>query len=80
MSKRAFQQSSLPVIRVADLAARRGMLASQFYGDPTADIECVGITGTNGKTSIAYHVSDLTNILGKLVDIAEHWERVPRVR
>ncbi len=55
----------LPVIRVADLAARRGMLASQFYGDPTADIECVGITGTNGKTSIAYHVSDLTNILGK---------------
>ena len=56
---------ALPVIRVADLAARRGILASQFYGDPTADIECVGITGTNGKPSIAYHVSDLTNALGK---------------
>lgn len=55
----------LPVIRVADLAARRGLLASQFYEDPTADIECVGVTGTNGKTSIAYHVSDLTNALGK---------------
>ena len=55
----------LPVIRVSDLAARRGILASHFYGDPSADIECVGITGTNGKTSIAYHVSDLTNALGK---------------
>ena len=57
--------TTLPVIRVAELAARRGLLASQFYEDPTADIECVGVTGTNGKTSIAYHVSDLTNALGK---------------
>ena len=57
--------TAVPVIRVADLAATRGILASQFYGDPSANIECVGITGTNGKTSIAYHVSDLTNALGK---------------
>lgn len=30
-----------------------GLLASAFYGNPSAKIKVVGITGTNGKTSIA---------------------------
>ncbi|MBR5611743.1 MAG: UDP-N-acetylmuramoyl-L-alanyl-D-glutamate--2,6-diaminopimelate ligase, partial [Bacteroidaceae bacterium] len=30
-----------------------GELATQFYGDPTSKLELVGVTGTNGKTTIA---------------------------
>ena len=30
-----------------------GELATQFYGDPTSQLELVGVTGTNGKTTIA---------------------------
>lgn len=30
-----------------------GMAATTFYGDPTSKIELVGVTGTNGKTTIA---------------------------
>lgn len=30
-----------------------GQIATTFYGDPTSKIELVGVTGTNGKTTIA---------------------------
>lgn len=30
-----------------------GPLATTFYGDPTSKLELVGVTGTNGKTTIA---------------------------
>lgn len=30
-----------------------GKMATQFYGDPTSKLELVGVTGTNGKTTIA---------------------------
>ncbi len=36
-----------------------GVLATQFYGNPTARLKLVGVTGTNGKTTIAtllYHM------------------------
>lgn len=60
----AAQVPVLPVIQVADLALARGALAADFYAHPSHALECVGITGTNGKTSIAYHVANLSNLLG----------------
>ena len=30
-----------------------GPVATQFYGDPTSKLKLVGVTGTNGKTTIA---------------------------
>ena len=30
-----------------------GQVATTFYGDPTSKVELVGVTGTNGKTTIA---------------------------
>jgi UDP-N-acetylmuramoyl-L-alanyl-D-glutamate--2,6-diaminopimelate ligase len=54
----------VPVIPVEHLAAQRGALARRFYGDPSAHLDCIGVTGTNGKTSIAYHVADLYELVG----------------
>ena len=56
--------SEVPVISIGDLATKRGMLASRFYSKPSGDLECVGITGTNGKTSIAYWIADLSSRIG----------------
>lgn len=56
--------TKLPIFQIADLTASRGALASAFYRDPSNLIECVGITGTNGKTSIAYHIANLSSLLG----------------
>lgn len=46
-------------IQVADSTRVLGELASVFYGSPSTKMKVVGVTGTNGKTSIAtllYHL------------------------
>ena len=54
----ALRDSAVPVVAVLDLDKRRGELAARFYGDPSQALACVGVTGTNGKTSVAYHIAD----------------------
>ena len=39
--------------KVGDTEDIVGKLATAFYGDPTSKLELVGVTGTNGKTTIA---------------------------
>ena len=40
-------------IKVNDTEDAVGKLATAFYGDPTSKLDLVGVTGTNGKTTIA---------------------------
>ena len=40
-------------VQVKDSGSAVGRLATAFYGDPTSKMELVGVTGTNGKTTIA---------------------------
>lgn len=40
-------------IKVADTEDCVGKLATTFYGNPTSKLELIGVTGTNGKTTIA---------------------------
>lgn len=40
-------------VRVADTEDAVGKVATQFFGDPTSRLKLVGVTGTNGKTTIA---------------------------
>jgi UDP-N-acetylmuramoyl-L-alanyl-D-glutamate--2,6-diaminopimelate ligase len=48
--------AGLPVLVVEDPRAVLGLAASAVYGDPTAKLTMIGITGTAGKTSTAYLV------------------------
>ncbi len=43
----------LPLAEVPELGRQASAIAGRFYGDPSADLELVGVTGTNGKTSCA---------------------------
>lgn len=54
----------VPVITVADLEARLGELARQFYGEATASLQVLGVTGTNGKTSVTHILAHLLDGLG----------------
>ena len=45
--------SHVTYIKVADTEDCVGKLATVFYGDPTSKLELIGVTGTNGKTTIA---------------------------
>ena len=40
-------------IKTSDSAGALGLAASNFYGNPSSALKLVGVTGTNGKTTIA---------------------------
>ena len=46
-------ESNITYIQVADTEECVGKLATTFYGNPTEKLELIGVTGTNGKTTIA---------------------------
>ena len=45
--------ANVTFIRVEDTEDAIGKIATMFYGDPTKKLKLVGVTGTNGKTTIA---------------------------
>lgn len=51
-------------IEVEDSAAASGLLAHNFYGQPSEKLKLVGVTGTNGKTTIATLLYKLFSSLG----------------
>jgi UDP-N-acetylmuramoyl-L-alanyl-D-glutamate--2,6-diaminopimelate ligase len=55
----------VPEVLVSDVRAAIGPAAARFYGDPTADLDVVGITGTNGKTTTAFLVRHLLEADGR---------------
>jgi UDP-N-acetylmuramoyl-L-alanyl-D-glutamate--2,6-diaminopimelate ligase len=55
----------IPQIVVDDVRRAMGPVAAAFYGDPTAELDLVGITGTNGKTTTAYLVRALLEADGR---------------
>jgi len=58
----------VPDVLVGDVRAAMAPCAARFFGDPTARLRTVGITGTNGKTTAAFLVRALlgerTGLLG----------------
>ena len=50
---------------VENLAAKAGQLCSQWYGNPSKELSIIGVTGTNGKTSI-------TQWLAQALDASNH--------
>ena len=51
-------------VEVDDTNAAMAAMASAFYGDPSRELKLVGVTGTNGKTTIATLLCDLFERLG----------------
>ncbi len=56
-------------VRVKDSEDIVGKLATTFYGDPTSKLELVGVTGTNGKTTIATLLYKMFRQLGYKVGL-----------
>ncbi|MDP3732618.1 MAG: UDP-N-acetylmuramoyl-L-alanyl-D-glutamate--2,6-diaminopimelate ligase [Candidatus Omnitrophota bacterium] len=52
------------IIGVGDTRKALADLAAKFYGNPSSKIKVVGITGTNGKTSITYLIEALLKEAG----------------
>jgi UDP-N-acetylmuramoyl-L-alanyl-D-glutamate--2,6-diaminopimelate ligase len=61
---------------VDDVRAAMGPAAARFYGDPTAKLDVVGITGTNGKTTTAFLVRHLLEAAGRQTGLLGTVKRV----
>ncbi|MFO7541908.1 MAG: UDP-N-acetylmuramoyl-L-alanyl-D-glutamate--2,6-diaminopimelate ligase [Thiobacillus sp.] len=55
----------LPNAGVAGLRNRLGEIAAHVYGEPSRALHMVGITGTNGKTSVAHWVAQAFSQLAR---------------
>ncbi len=49
----------VPELEVSSVRAAMAPLAARFYGEPAEQLQVVGVTGTNGKTTSAYLVREL---------------------
>jgi UDP-N-acetylmuramoyl-L-alanyl-D-glutamate--2,6-diaminopimelate ligase len=55
----------VPEVQVEDVRAAMAVAAARFYGDPTARLDVIGVTGTNGKTTTAFLVRSLLEAAGR---------------
>ena len=57
--------TEVPLIPVKGLAAQLSDIAGRFYGEPSRLLDLVGVTGTNGKTSVTQLVAQALDLLGQ---------------
>ena len=58
------QKENVTYIKVASTQDAVGPIATMFYGNPSEKLKLVGVTGTNGKTTIATLLFDMFRKMG----------------
>ncbi|MBL3656564.1 UDP-N-acetylmuramoyl-L-alanyl-D-glutamate--2,6-diaminopimelate ligase [Fulvivirga sediminis] len=61
--------SDVTYVAVKDSAKALGLMASNFYGEPSTKLKLVGVTGTNGKTTVATLLFNLFSKMGYYVGL-----------
>ncbi|MEQ6387736.1 UDP-N-acetylmuramoyl-L-alanyl-D-glutamate--2,6-diaminopimelate ligase [Bacillaceae bacterium S4-13-58] len=69
ISQKPLDIQSVPVIVVNDTVKSLAMIADKFYQSPTRSLRLIGITGTNGKTSISYMVEKMFQNIGEITGL-----------
>ncbi len=50
-----------PVVRTGDLARATAVVGERFFGEPSKSLTLCGVTGTNGKTTVAHVIRHILN-------------------
>jgi UDP-N-acetylmuramoyl-L-alanyl-D-glutamate--2,6-diaminopimelate ligase len=58
------KDGSVPVIWIDNLRSQAGAIAARFFGHPSDALRVIGVTGTNGKTSIVQLLASALQFLG----------------
>lgn len=64
-----FLPLEVPQVKVANVRQVMGLLAAAVYDHPSEQLELVGVTGTNGKTTITYLIEKIGTKHGKKVGL-----------
>jgi UDP-N-acetylmuramoyl-L-alanyl-D-glutamate--2,6-diaminopimelate ligase len=65
ISEKLIDCCPVPVVRVDNAREALSELAIRFHGDPTARMNVVGVTGTNGKTTTTYILRSIFEAAGE---------------
>ncbi|MFO7705034.1 MAG: Mur ligase family protein, partial [Halopseudomonas sp.] len=57
--------AAVPMLPVSGLAAQLSAIAGRFYQQPSKQLRVIGITGTNGKTSVSHMLAQALGALGQ---------------
>jgi UDP-N-acetylmuramoyl-L-alanyl-D-glutamate--2,6-diaminopimelate ligase len=63
-SGECYELGGVLVVPVANLKARLGKIADRFYEHPSQRLRLIGVTGTNGKTSVSHYIARLLQETG----------------
>lgn len=63
-SRPCYEYQGALVVPVAGLRARLGDIADRFFDHPSRRMKVIGVTGTNGKTSVSFFISQLLAAAG----------------
>lgn len=55
----------VPQLKVQDTRQIMGMIAAEVFGNPSLQLELVGVTGTNGKTTVTHLIEKIARQNGK---------------
>jgi len=59
------RDSAAALLPMQGLAAQLSAIAGRFYGEPSRGLRLVGVTGTNGKTSVSQLLAQALELLGE---------------
>ena len=63
------QANAVTQIVVGDTRAAMGPMAARVHGDPSTELSVVGVTGTNGKTTVTHYLESLLTSAGRVVGL-----------
>ncbi len=55
----------VPIVAVSGLSQHLGVIADRFYAGPSRDMHVIGVTGTDGKTSVSHFIAQALSMSGK---------------
>ncbi|MEX0731513.1 MAG: UDP-N-acetylmuramoyl-L-alanyl-D-glutamate--2,6-diaminopimelate ligase [Aquisalimonadaceae bacterium] len=58
--------AGVPLVAVPELSRKLGLLASRLHREPSADLTVIGVTGTDGKTSVTQFIAQALAAEGQL--------------
>jgi UDP-N-acetylmuramoyl-L-alanyl-D-glutamate--2,6-diaminopimelate ligase len=58
-------RKKIPVIALPELHQRLGLIADRFFSHPSRDLTIIGVTGTDGKTSVSHFLAQAMDVPDK---------------
>lgn len=60
---------SVPIIKVASLRQQAGTVISRFYDEPSKQLRVIGVTGTDGKTTVSCMITHALSLCGQTASL-----------